>query len=94
MTATAHGKGGEGGVHRRRHPRHRLILEKPFPVYYKHRIPGGPPGRRLVTHYQIPIKIGGVLVRVDEIRENEKQILGWIAEGQSIHEITEIGGYF
>ncbi|MBL9178286.1 MAG: hypothetical protein JNM65_09495 [Verrucomicrobiaceae bacterium] len=69
-------------------------MEKPFPVYYKHRIPGGSLGRRLVTHYQISIKIGDVLVRVDEIRENEKQIFGWIAEGQSIHEITEKGGYF
>lgn len=81
-------------MHRRRHPRHRQILEKSFPVYYKHRIPGGSFGRRLVMHCQIPIKIGDVLVRVDEIREKEKQIFGWIVEGQSIHEITEKGGYF
>lgn len=45
-------------------------------------------------HCQIPIKIGDVLVRVDEIREKEKQIFGWIVEGRSIHEITEKGGYF
>lgn len=81
-------------MHRRRHPRHGLFLEKPFLVYYKHRIPGGSPGCRLVTHYQIPIRIGDVLVRADEIRENEKQTFGWIAEGQGIHEITEKGGYF
>jgi 4-hydroxy-4-methyl-2-oxoglutarate aldolase len=35
-----------------------------------------------------------VLVRAEEIRENEKKIFGWVAEGQSIHAITEKGGYF
>ena len=35
-----------------------------------------------------------VLVRAEEIRANEKQIFGWVAEGQSIHQITEKGGYF
>ena len=28
------------------------------------------------------------------IRANEREIFGWVAEGQSIHEITEKGGYF
>ena len=35
-----------------------------------------------------------VLKRAEEIKENEKQIFGWVAEGQSINEITEKGGYF
>ena len=35
-----------------------------------------------------------VLVRAEEIRANEKKIFGWVAEGQTIHEITEKGGYF
>jgi regulator of RNase E activity RraA len=96
------------------------ILEKPFPVYYKYRIPNGSLGRCLITHYQVPIKIGDVvikpgdvifadcdgvvcvprdiaydvLVRAEEIRANEKKIFGWVAEGQSIHQITEKGGYF
>lgn len=35
-----------------------------------------------------------VLLRAEEIRENEKEIFGWVKEGQSIQEITEKGGYF
>lgn len=35
-----------------------------------------------------------ILVRAEEIKENEKKIFGWVHEGQSIHEITEKGGYF
>ena len=120
MTATAYGKGVkaaciDGGIRDTKQ-----ILEKPFPVYYKHRIPNGSLGRCLIEHYQIPIKIGDVvirpgdvlfadldgvvcvprdiayevLVRAEEIRANEKVIFGWVAEGQSIHQITDKGGYF
>lgn len=35
-----------------------------------------------------------VLMRAEEIIENEKMIFGWVQEGQSIQEITEKGGYF
>jgi regulator of RNase E activity RraA len=35
-----------------------------------------------------------VLVRAEEIRANEQQIFGWVAEGQTIHQIREKGGYF
>lgn len=120
MTATAKGKGLkaaciDGGI-RDTHQ----ILEADFPVFYEYRISNGSLGRCLITHYQIPIKIGDVtikpgdvvlgdidgvlvvprdiaydvLVRAEEIRENEKKIFGWVAEGQSVHEITEKGGYF
>lgn len=120
MTATAYGKGVraaciDGGVRDTKQ-----ILEKPFPVYYKYRSPNGSLGRCLITHYQIPIKIGDalvkpgdvifadcdgvvcvpralacdVLLRAEEIRANEKKIFGWVADGQSVHEITEKGGYF
>lgn len=120
MTATAHGLGVraaciDGGV-RDTHQ----ILEKDFPVFYKYRISNGSLGRCLITHYQIPIKIGDavirpgdivlgdidgvlvvprglavdVLLRAEEIKTNEKQIFGWVAEGQSIREITDRGGYF
>jgi len=120
MTATAVGKkvkaacidGGIRDTHQ--------ILEKDFPVFYKYRISNGSLARCLITHYQIPIKIGDttikpgdvvlgdvdgvlivprdiaydVLVRAEEIKANEKKIFGWVAEGQSIHQITEKGGYF
>ena len=120
MTATAKGLGVkaaciDGGI-RDTHQ----ILEKDFPVFYKHRISNGSLGRCLITHYQIPIKIGDttirpgdivlgdvdgvlvvprdiahdVLLRAEEIKANEKKIFGWVAEGQSIHQITEKGGYF
>ncbi|WP_020530297.1 RraA family protein [Flexithrix dorotheae] len=35
-----------------------------------------------------------VLVRAEEIKENEKKIFGWVKEGQSATEITNKGGYF
>lgn len=35
-----------------------------------------------------------VLLRAEEILENEKKIFSWVKEGQSIHDITEKGGYF
>jgi regulator of RNase E activity RraA len=35
-----------------------------------------------------------VLLRAEEIHENEKKIFGWVKEGQSIQEITNKGGYF
>jgi len=35
-----------------------------------------------------------VLVRAEEILENEKKIFGWVKDGKTVHEITEKGGYF
>jgi 4-hydroxy-4-methyl-2-oxoglutarate aldolase len=35
-----------------------------------------------------------VLLRAEEIKENEKVIFGWVKEGQSIQDITKKGGYF
>lgn len=35
-----------------------------------------------------------VLVRAEEIKENEKQIFGWVKAGESVEEITKKGGYF
>ena len=120
MTATAYGKGVkaaciDGGIRDTKQ-----ILEKPFPVYYRYRIPNGSLGRCLITHYQIPIKVGDVVVkpgdvifadcdgevcvprdiayevllRAEEIRENEKKIFGWVASGETVKEITDKGGYF
>lgn len=120
MTATAVGRGIraaliDGGIRDTRQ-----ILEKDFPVFYRHRIPNGSLGRCLITHYQTPILIRGVLIkpgdvvlgdidgvvvvpreiahdvllRAEEIRSNEKKIFGWVAEGRSVREITDQGGYF
>ncbi len=120
MTATAKGKGIkaaclDGGI-RDTHQ----ILEADFPVFYKYRSSNGSLGRCLITHYQIALEIGSViikpgdvvlgdvdgvlvvprdvayevLVRAEEIRENEKKIFGWVKEGQSARDITDKGGYF
>jgi regulator of RNase E activity RraA len=35
-----------------------------------------------------------VLLRAEEIKENEKKIFGWVKEGQSAQEISDKGGYF
>ncbi len=35
-----------------------------------------------------------VLLRAEEIRENEKKIFGWVREGRTIQEIKNNGGYF
>ena len=35
-----------------------------------------------------------VLIRAEEIKENEKKIFGWVKEGQSAKDITDQGGYF
>jgi regulator of RNase E activity RraA len=120
MTATAVGLGVKGAVIDGGIRDTHQILEKDFPVFYKHRIPNGSLGRCLITHYQVPIKIGdvvikpgdvvlgdidgvvvvprdiahAVLVRAEEIKANEKQIFNWVAEGQTVHQITEKGGYF
>ncbi|MEO7600237.1 MAG: RraA family protein, partial [Opitutus sp.] len=120
MTATAVNLGVRGAVIDGGIRDSHQILEKDFQVFYKHRTPNGSLGRCLITHYQIPIKVGDVLikpgdivlgdidgvvivprdiafevlVRAEEIRANEKKIFGWVAEGQTVHQITEKGGYF
>lgn len=35
-----------------------------------------------------------VLLRAEEIRQNEEKIFGWVKEGMSIEEVTKRGGYF
>jgi regulator of RNase E activity RraA len=120
MTATASGLGVKGAVIDGGIRDTHQILEKDFPVFYKYRSPNGSLGRCLITHYQIPIQIGDVLIRpgdvvsgdidgvvviprdlavevllrAEEIRANETKIFGWVAEGKSVHDITDAGGYF
>ena len=67
MTATAAGKGVkaaciDGGI-RDTHQ----IKDRNFPVYYKYRIPNGSLGRCLITHYQVPIKIGDVVIKPGDV---------------------------
>lgn len=67
MTATAKGKklkaacidGGIRDTHQ--------ILAADFPMFYEYRISNGSLGRCLITHYQIPIKIGDVFIKPGDI---------------------------
>jgi regulator of RNase E activity RraA len=120
MTATAVGLGVRGAVIDGGIRDTHQILEKDFPVFYKHRIPNGSLGRCQISDYQIPIKIGDALIkpgdvvlgdidgvvivpraiayavleRAEEIKANEKKIFGWIADGKTVGQITDAGGYF
>jgi regulator of RNase E activity RraA len=120
MSATAVGKklkaacidGGIRDTHQ--------ILDSGLPLFYEYRISNGSLGRCLITHYQIPVKIGevtikpkdvvmgdidgvlviprdiayDVLIRAEEIRENEEKLFCWVKNGESVKEITAKGGYF
>lgn len=67
MTATAMGLGVKGAVIDGGIRDTHQILEKDFPIFYKYRIPNGSLGRCLITHYQIPIKIGDVVIRPGDV---------------------------
>lgn len=43
------------------------ILEAEFPIFYEYRISNGSLARCLITHYQIPIKIGDVDIRPGDV---------------------------
>ncbi len=43
------------------------ILEADFPVFYKYRSSNGSLGRCLITHYQIPIEVGGVMIKPGDV---------------------------
>lgn len=67
MTATAVGLGVraacvDGGIRDTGQ-----ILEKDFPVFYRYRSPNGSLGRCQITHYQIPIKIGDVVIKPGDL---------------------------
>lgn len=120
MTATAIAKGLRGAVIAGGIRDTKQILEQAFPVFYKYRTSNGSLGRCLITHYQVPVKIGKVtvrpgdiifgdidgvlcvpreiaykvLIRAEEIEQNETEIFKWVRSGDSIQEIVDKGGYF
>lgn len=67
MTATAIAKELRGAVIAGGIRDTKQILEQQFPVFYKYRTSNGSLGRCMITHYQIPIKIGKVTVRPGDI---------------------------
>ncbi len=67
MTATAIKKGIRGAVIAGGIRDTKQILEQNFPVYYRYRTSNGSLGRCMITHYQVPIKIGHVTVRPGDL---------------------------
>ena len=67
MTATAISKGIRGAVIAGGIRDTKQILEQKFPLFYKYRTSNGSLGRCMITHYQVPVKIGKVTVRPGDI---------------------------
>jgi regulator of RNase E activity RraA len=67
MTATVCAKGVRGAVIDGGIRDTRQILQKDFPVFYRYKSPNGSLGRCLITHYQIPVKIGNVFIRPGDV---------------------------
>ena len=67
MTATAMTKGIRGAVIAGGIRDTKQILEQQFPVFYRYRTSNGSLGRCMITHYQVPVKIGKVTVRPGDI---------------------------
>ena len=67
MTATAKTKGIRGAVIAGGIRDTKQILEQDFPVFYRYRTSNGSLGRCMITHYQVPIKVGKVTVRPGDI---------------------------
>ena len=67
MTATAISKGIRGAVISGGIRDTKQILKQPFPIFYKYRVSNGSLGRCMITHYQVPVKIGKVTVRPGDI---------------------------
>jgi 4-hydroxy-4-methyl-2-oxoglutarate aldolase len=67
MTATVVAKGVRGAIIDGGIRDTGQILEKNFPVLYRYRSPNGSLGRCLITHYQLPVRIGDVLVRPGDV---------------------------
>lgn len=120
MTATAIAKKIRGAVIAGGIRDTKQILAQNFPVFYKYRTSNGSLGRCMITHYQIPIKVGkvtvrpgdiifgdidgvlcvpreiayDVLIRAEQIEQNENEIFKWVRSGDTIQEIVAKGGYF
>lgn len=67
MTATAITKGIRGAVIAGGIRDTKQILEQKFPLFYTYRTSNGSLGRCMITHYQVPIKIGKVTIRPGDI---------------------------
>lgn len=96
------------------------ILAQNFPIWSRYRTSNGSLSRAKMTGYQVPIQVGGVLIkpgdlimadidgaiviprklavqvllRAEQIEQNELEIKEWVQAGLSADEIHDRGGYF
>ncbi|WP_203070806.1 RraA family protein [Falsiroseomonas ponticola] len=120
MTAAAKARGVRGAAIDGGARDIRQILDADFPLFCRFRHPNAALGRAMISHYQVPLRIGGVLVhpgdivvgdmdgviivpralalpvleRAEAILGLERDIFGWIEQGDSVAEISAKGGYF
>ena len=67
MTATAMARKIRGAVIAGGIRDTKQILEQNFPIFYKYRTSNGSLGRCMITHYQVPVKVGKVTIRPGDI---------------------------
>ena len=67
MTATAKTKGIRGAIIAGGIRDTKQILEQKFPIFYRYRTSNGSLGRCMITHYQVPVRIGKVTIRPGDI---------------------------
>jgi regulator of RNase E activity RraA len=120
MTAAARARGVRGAAIDGGARDIRQILDSDLPVFCRFRHPNAALGRAMISHYQVPLRIGGVMVhpgdvvtadmdgviivpramalpvleRAEAILGLERDIFGWIEQGDSVAEISAKGGYF
>ncbi|MBU8536690.1 RraA family protein [Falsiroseomonas tokyonensis] len=120
MTAAAKARGVRGAAIDGGVRDTRQVMDADFPVFCRFRHPNAALGRAMLSHFQVPLRIGAVMVhpgdivvadmdgvvvvpralalpmleRCEEILGLEREIFGWIAQGDSVAEISAKGGYF
>lgn len=120
MTAAAKARGVRGAAIDGGARDIRQIMDADFPLFCRFRHPNAALGRAMLSHFQVPLRIGGVfihpgdivvgdmdgvivvpralaipvLLRAEEILGIERDIFGWIEQGDSVAEISAKGGYF
>ncbi len=67
MTATAITKGIRGAVIAGGIRDTKQILAAKFPIFYRYRTSNGSLSRCMITHYQVPVKVGKVTIRPGDI---------------------------
>jgi regulator of RNase E activity RraA len=120
MTAAAKARGVRGAAIDGGVRDTRQVMDAAFPCFARFRHPNAALGRAMLSHFQVPLRIGAIMIfpgdivvadmdgvmivpraialpvleRCEEILGLEREIFGWIEQGDSVAEISAKGGYF